>query len=196
MHWTPVRFLLNWCLPQITSIVYGVYSAVQRNFLSKEAVCSCISTYFVILFLVYLQNRFVKYNKNTFLYMNIYPDKNNKTLVQMCCKAYIVYSFHLTLHHANFGQFKAKQVLLRNFRYFRSHAVVFGLLLQADLKAQTHCICYFYCKYKHSNYYRYAFKQSLSKSINRIMAQNNGYFLRLNFLILFPVRGKINFNSS
>ena len=29
----------------------------------------------------------------------------------MSCTAYIVYTFHLTLHHANFGQFKAKQVL-------------------------------------------------------------------------------------
>ena len=37
--------------------------------------------------------------------------KNNKTLVQMSCVAYIVYTFHMTLHYANFGQFKAKQVL-------------------------------------------------------------------------------------
>ena len=29
----------------------------------------------------------------------------------MSCTAYIVYTFHLSLHHANFGQFKAKQFL-------------------------------------------------------------------------------------
>ena len=29
----------------------------------------------------------------------------------MSCTAYIVYTFHLSLHHANFGQFKAKHVL-------------------------------------------------------------------------------------
>ena len=44
--------------------------------------------------------------------MNIMQIRNNKTLVQICCTAYIVYTFNLTLHHANFGQFKAKQVLL------------------------------------------------------------------------------------
>ena len=43
--------------------------------------------------------------------MNIIQIKINKTLVQMSCTAYIVYTFHQTLHHANFGQFKAKQVL-------------------------------------------------------------------------------------
>ena len=30
----------------------------------------------------------------------------------MSCVAYIVYTFHLFLPHANFGQFKVKQVLL------------------------------------------------------------------------------------
>ena len=44
-----------------------------------------------------------------------YTDKNNKKLVQMSCTAYIVYTLHLSLHHANFGQFKAKQVLLTAF---------------------------------------------------------------------------------
>ena len=34
--------------------------------------------------------------------MNIIQIKNNKTLVQMSCTAYIVYTFHLTVHHANF----------------------------------------------------------------------------------------------
>ena len=29
----------------------------------------------------------------------------------MSCTAYIVYTFSLSLHNANFGQFKAKQVL-------------------------------------------------------------------------------------
>ena len=46
--------------------------------------------------------------------MNIMQIKNNRTLEQMSCTAYIVYTFHLTLHHAKFGQFKAKQVLSVN----------------------------------------------------------------------------------
>ena len=29
----------------------------------------------------------------------------------MSCTEYIVYTLHLSLYHANFGQFKAKQVL-------------------------------------------------------------------------------------
>ena len=33
----------------------------------------------------------------------------------MSCTAYIVYTFHPSLHKANFGQFMAKQVLLKNF---------------------------------------------------------------------------------
>ena len=40
-----------------------------------------------------------------------YTDKNNKKMVQMSCTAYIVYIFHLPLHYANSGQFKAKWVL-------------------------------------------------------------------------------------
>ena len=42
----------------------------------------------------------------------LHTDKNNKKLVQMSCTAYIAYTFHLSIHHADFGQFKAKQVLL------------------------------------------------------------------------------------
>ena len=30
----------------------------------------------------------------------------------MSCTAYIVYTFHRSLHHANLGQFKAKRILL------------------------------------------------------------------------------------
>ena len=37
---------------------------------------------------------------------------NNKRIVQISCTAHIVYTFHLSLRHANFDQFKAKQVLL------------------------------------------------------------------------------------
>ena len=44
-----------------------------------------------------------------FLYLNIIQIKNNKKLVQMSCTAYIVYTFQLTLHHANFGQFEANR---------------------------------------------------------------------------------------
>ena len=40
-----------------------------------------------------------------------YTGKNNKILVKMSCTEYTVYTFHLSLHHAKFGQFKAKQVL-------------------------------------------------------------------------------------
>ena len=46
-----------------------------------------------------------------------YVDKNNEKIVEISLTAYIVYTFHLSLHlinplHlANFGQFKAKQVL-------------------------------------------------------------------------------------
>ena len=61
--------------------------------------------------MLYLENRFVKYIKSTFIYMNIIQIKNNKKLVQMSCAAYIVYTFHLSFYHANFGQFKAKLVL-------------------------------------------------------------------------------------
>ena len=35
----------------------------------------------------------------------------------MSCIVYIVYTFHLSLHHANFGQFKAKRVLSDNIKY-------------------------------------------------------------------------------
>ena len=40
-----------------------------------------------------------------------YTDKNNNKLVQMSSTAYIVYTLHLSLHHANFGHFKAEGVL-------------------------------------------------------------------------------------
>ena len=43
--------------------------------------------------------------------MNIIQIKKIKKIVQMSCAVYIVYTFHLSLHHANFGQLKAKQVL-------------------------------------------------------------------------------------
>ena len=59
----------------------------------KEAVCSCI-------FLLYLQNRLVKYIKRIFLYMNIIQIKTRKKIVQMSCTAFIVYTFRLSLHHA------------------------------------------------------------------------------------------------
>ena len=39
-----------------------------------------------------------------------YTDKNNKKLVHMSCTEYNLYTFHPSLHHTNFGQFKAKQV--------------------------------------------------------------------------------------
>ena len=42
-------------------------------------------------------------------------DKNSKKCVQMNCTAYIVYTIHLPLHHVDFGQFKAIQVLYYSF---------------------------------------------------------------------------------
>ena len=81
----------------------------------KEAVCSCIST-FVSSFNGIPVERFIKYIKSTFLYMNIIQIKANKKLVQMSCAVYIVYTFLLSLHHANFGQIIAKQVLCYQIR--------------------------------------------------------------------------------
>ena len=73
-----------------------------KNF--KEDVFSCISTFESSFFCYTCRIGFIDlYEHNT--------DKNNKKCVQMSCTAYIVYTFHITLHHANFGQFKAKQVL-------------------------------------------------------------------------------------
>ena len=46
--------------------------------------------------------------------MNIIQIKNSKKSVQMSFTVYIVYTFHLSLHRANFGQFKAKQALSAN----------------------------------------------------------------------------------
>ena len=42
--------------------------------------------------------------------MNIIQIKKEKNS-KMSCKMYIVYTFHLSLHHANFRQFKANQFL-------------------------------------------------------------------------------------
>ena len=47
--------------------------------------------------------------------MNTKQIKKNKKIVKMSCTAYIVYTFHKSLHHAIFGQFKAKHVLISNF---------------------------------------------------------------------------------
>ena len=85
---------------------------ITKLFNLKRKICkrSCLFFYLYIweLYFWYICS---KYNKSTFLYMNIMQIKNNKTLVQMSCTVYIVNTFHLTLHHANFGQFKAKRVL-------------------------------------------------------------------------------------
>ena len=43
--------------------------------------------------------------------MNNIQIKTTKKIVQISCTAYIVYTFHLSLHYANFGQFKVKQLL-------------------------------------------------------------------------------------
>ena len=78
---------------------------------AKEAVCSCISTfvsYFFYTCRIGLSNISKVYS---FKWTYIIQLKNKKQLVPMNRTAYIVYTFHLTLHHANFDQFKAKQVL-------------------------------------------------------------------------------------
>jgi hypothetical protein len=51
-----------------------------------------------------------------------YADKNKHKLIQMSCTAYIEYTFHLSLHHANFGQIRAKQV---NFSEFAGVHIIY-----------------------------------------------------------------------
>ena len=55
----------------------------------------------------------------------------------MSCTAYIVYTFHLSLQHANFGRFKAKQVLC-----------VFVVRTTIEIKGVCICICISYFEYK------------------------------------------------
>ena len=67
---------------------------------------SCLFFYFYIckLFLWYTCRTVCQiYQKYTSLY-EYYTDKNNKKLVQMSFAVYIVYTFHLSLHHANLRQ--------------------------------------------------------------------------------------------
>ena len=73
----------------------------------------CLFLYFCIckLFFFYYTCKISLSISSTCLYMNIIYIKTTKKLVQMSCTAYIVYTFQLSLHHANFGQVKAKQVL-------------------------------------------------------------------------------------
>ena len=90
--------------------LYQLADFFKLQFMFKEAVCSCIYT-FVSSFLLYLQNRFVKCIESTFLYMNIIQirTKQKNSTNELCG----VHCVHIpsSLHHANFGQFKAKQVL-------------------------------------------------------------------------------------
>ena len=61
--------------------------------------------------------------------------KTKQKLVKMSCTAYIVYKLHLSLHYANFGQFQAKQVLLKIcFVIFFSCFVPFTLLEKTEKK--------------------------------------------------------------
>ena len=81
------------------------------NILWKEAACSYISTFFSSFYVIPLECGCQINQKYIPLYEH-YKDKNNKNLVQMSCTAYIVYTFHISSHR-NFGQFKAKQVLIK-----------------------------------------------------------------------------------
>ena len=62
----------------------------------KEAVCSCIS-----IFVIPIENRFVKCIKVHSFILTLYRYKQQKICTDV----------HLSLHNANFGQLKAKQVL-------------------------------------------------------------------------------------
>ena len=96
----------------------------------KEAVCSCIST-FVSSFIVIPVGKVCQiYQKYIPLYEH-YKDKNNNKLVQMSCTDYFLYTFHLSLLHVNFGQFKAKQVTL--------------IFLCGILELYTRIFCYARC---------------------------------------------------
>ena len=56
----------------------------------------------------------VRWQKNPFFCLKIVQIKTKKIL-QINCTAYIVYTFHLSLHHANFGK--------RQNRFFKVHIV-------------------------------------------------------------------------
>ena len=50
----------------------------------------------------------------------------------MSCAAYIVYTFHLSLHHANVGQFKVKPVVwVKNVppNIFKHHNTVYSIFI-------------------------------------------------------------------
>ena len=85
----------------------------------KEAVCSCFSSFVSSFFVIPRELVCQIYQKYIPLDEH-YTDKNDNKLVQMSCTAYIVYTFHLSLHHDNFGQFKAKQAFgIKSFRDIR-----------------------------------------------------------------------------
>ena len=95
---------INWQRPYL--LLFQHY-----NILWKEAACSYISTFFSSFYVIPLECGCQINQKYIPLYEH-YKDKNNKNLVQMSCTAYIVYTFHISSHR-NFGQFKAKQVLIK-----------------------------------------------------------------------------------
>jgi hypothetical protein len=109
---------------------------ISENLTEIQCFCelerSCLFFYLYIkllaLFMLYLYVEYgcQIYQKYILLYEH-YKDKN-KNLVQMSCTAYIVYTFHLSLQHANFGQFKAKHV----------HCVIFFIF----------CVCLFSIEYR------------------------------------------------
>ena len=66
--------------------------------------------------------------------MNIIQIKTATKIVQMSCAEYIVYTFHLSLHHVSFGQFKAKQVLSQKIDWNRFQVDLLIVLLNTAYK--------------------------------------------------------------
>ena len=79
------------------------YDLYLKNPQIKETVCSCISTFVSSFFVLPVKWFCQIYQKYIPLYEQ-YTDKNNKILVQMSCTAYIMYTYHQSLHHANLIQ--------------------------------------------------------------------------------------------
>ena len=68
----------------------------------------------------------------------------------MSCTAYIVYAFHLSLHHANFGQFKAKQFLCKIF-FFVKNILKFALFSMFFLRTWRNITLFWINRVWHEN---------------------------------------------
>ena len=81
-----------------------------QNLLKVQRSCLFLYCYFCKLFFIPVEQVCQIYQKYIPLYEH-FTDKNKTKLVQMSRTAYVVYTIYLSLHHANFAQVKAKQVL-------------------------------------------------------------------------------------